>query len=104
MWLGVLPQTLHSRGHIIDPMGLRNARDRGVTVYLVGGPCCWDGVVIEDVYDHWEIYEVPISEVGALLSVPGQVSPRAVYEPKPGADRSIWHFEGWETATKGERS
>ncbi|MFY7070035.1 hypothetical protein ACOQFV_29620 [Nocardiopsis changdeensis] len=67
-----------------------------VTVRLVGGPSCWDGVVVEGVFDHEEIYEVPVEELGALLSVPGRASPRAVYEPDPDGDRTAWLFRGWE--------
>ncbi|SHI67616.1 hypothetical protein SAMN05421803_101905 [Nocardiopsis flavescens] len=67
-----------------------------MAVRLVGGPVCWDGVVIEGVFDRWEIYEVPLPEVGALLVVPGGGSPRAVYEPLPDGERSVWHFTGWE--------
>ncbi|MFL1378141.1 hypothetical protein [Nocardiopsis protaetiae] len=68
-----------------------------VTVHLVGGPPQWDGVEVRGVFDRWEIYEVPASDLGALLAVPGQVSQRAVYEPRPGGQRNVWHFRGWAT-------
>ncbi|MFL1432865.1 MULTISPECIES: hypothetical protein, partial [unclassified Nocardiopsis] len=57
----------------------------------------WDGVEVRGVFDRWEIYEVPASDLGALLAVPGQVSQRAVYEPRPGGQRNVWHFRGWAT-------
>ncbi|WP_017603650.1 hypothetical protein [Nocardiopsis alkaliphila] len=79
---------------------------KNVTVHLIGGPPCWSGLAIENVYDHEEIYEVPFDELGALLTVPvpeqrpphspARTSPRAVYEPLPGGRRDEWHFVGWE--------
>ncbi|MDE3720496.1 hypothetical protein PWG71_03785 [Nocardiopsis sp. N85] len=79
--------------------------DDHVTVHLVGGPPCWDGLAIEGVYDHEEIYEVPVGDLGALLRAPSAPRPpqakgahevRAVYEPLPGGNRNVWHFKGWE--------
>lgn len=71
------------------------ATEQYVTVWLRGGP--WDGFEVLDVFDHAEIYGLPVADLGARMPVPGdpEASHRALYEPTDD-DRTLWRFVGWE--------
>lgn len=74
--------------------------DDYVRVSLVGGPRAWAGLALEGVYTRWEIFRVPLAELGADLCEPGDPRPRppvARYRPLGPDSRAVWHFVGWDS-------
>lgn len=53
-------------------------------VHLMGGPL--DGMVLPD--------QPVTDDPGAYMVVPGEER-RAVYEPRPGEDPTVWHHQGY---------
>lgn len=59
----------------------------GGTVRYVGGP--WDGEAV--VMEEWTVAD---AVGGAYVVVDGWGEDRASYEPRPGGDPWVWHYQG----------